>query len=317
MAYDSLSDRTALGPLYAEDFQRAIIQGAPQNSAVLSLARRLPNMSRAQARMPVLSALPSAHFVNGDTGLKQTTEMSWSNKYLNAEELAVIVPIPDSVRADSDYDIEAEIRPRIIEAIGVAIDAAILFGTNAPSSWPTNLVAGSLAASNTVDLSTQVAAGEDLYDVILGENGIFGKVEADGFVVTGSAAHMSMKSKLRGIRDSVGQPIFLQNMQSAGQYVLDGQPIVFPMNGAFDSASALMVSGDWSQLVYAIRQDLTFDLFREGVVQDAAGNIIFNLMQQDMSALRVVMRLAWQLPNPINRLQQTEASRYPFAVLVP
>jgi hypothetical protein len=36
-----------------------------------------------------------------------------------------------------------------------------------------------------------------------------------------------------------------------------------------------------------------------------------------MVALRAVIRLGWQLPNPINRLQPTEASRYPFAVLKP
>lgn len=315
MAFNSLTDRTGAAALIPEDVQREIVQGVPQNSAVLTLARRLPNMSRAQQRMPVLSALPTAGFVNGDTGLKSTTQMEWSNKYLNAEEIAVVVPIPENVIDDVDYDIWAEIRPRIIEAIGVTVDAAILFGTNAPSSWPDDLLTGATAASNVVDLSTQVAAGEDLFDTILGENGVFAKVEADGYMVNGSAAHITMKSKLRGIRDSVGQPIFMQSMQAAGQYTLDGQPIVFPMNGAFDSAQALMFSGDWNQLVYSVRKDVQMKIFTEGVVTDNAGNIIYNLMQQDMVALRVTFRLAWQLPNPINRLQQTEASRYPFAAL--
>lgn len=313
--YDSLTDRTGVGALIPEDVTREIIQGVPQNSAVMTLARRLPNMSRAQQRMPVLSALPTAYFVNGDTGMKQTTEMSWANKYLNAEELAVLVPIPETVLDDADYDMWAEIRPRIIEAIGVAVDAAILFGTNAPSSWPTNLLSGATSAGNVVDLSDTVAASGDLFDATLGENGTFSKVEADGFMVTGSAAHMTMKSKLRGVRDANGQLIFMQSMQQAGGYFLDGQPIVFPMNGAFDSSQALMFSGDWRQLVYSIRQDISFKVFTEGVTQDGSGSIIYNLMQQDMVALRVVFRLAWQLPNPINRLQQTEANRYPFGVL--
>jgi len=34
-----------------------------------------------------------------------------------------------------------------------------------------------------------------------------------------------------------------------------------------------------------------------------------------MVALRAVMRLGFALPNPINRMQQTAASRAPFAVL--
>ena len=53
----------------------------------------------------------------------------------------------------------------------------------------------------------------------------------------------------------------------------------------------------------------------QAVIQDAAGNTIYNLAQQDMIALRAVMRLGFALPNPINRLQPTEASRAPFAVL--
>jgi len=48
---------------------------------------------------------------------------------------------------------------------------------------------------------------------------------------------------------------------------------------------------------------------------DGAGNIIYNLAQQDMVALRAVMRLGFALPNPINRMNPTAATRYPFAVL--
>jgi hypothetical protein len=38
-------------------------------------------------------------------------------------------------------------------------------------------------------------------------------------------------------------------------------------------------------------------------------------MQNDMVALRAVMRLGWEIPNPINALQPTAAVRCPFAIL--
>ena len=294
-----------------EEFSREIVQGAIEESAVLRQAQRLPNMNRSQLRMPVLSALPTAHFVTGDTGLKQTTEMAWDNKYLNAEEIAVIVPIPEAVLDDSDYDIWGEVRPRLQEAIGVVIDAAILFGVNAPTSWPDDIFTAATGAGHVVDDDSFA----DLYDAIMGVGGVLSFVEADGYMVTGHIAGISMKSRLRGLRDVNGQPIFNRSMQDGTRYELDGQPMEFPANGAFNEATAILFSGDFKQIKYSVRQDVTTKLLTEAVIQDSSGNIVYNLAQQDMVALRMVMRMAWQSPNPINRLQQTEANRYPIAVL--
>ena len=99
------------------------------------------------------------------------------------------------------------------------------------------------------------------------------------------------------------------------QYALDGSPMNFPINGAWDKSKALMVSGDFSQLVYSIRQDVTFKLFTEGVVQNTDGTIAYNLMQNDMVALRAVMRMGWEIPNPINALAKDKTKRCPFSIL--
>lgn len=313
MPYNSIINRTDATSLIPEDVSREIVQGVAEASAIMQLARRLPNMSTNQRRMSVLSALVTAYFVTGDTGQKQTTEAAWGDKYINAEELAVIVPIPQNVLDDSNYDIWGEIRPRIVEAMGAAFDAAVIHGTNAPADWPDDLATSATAASNSVDLSSV----GNTFDAIMGESGVIAKVEADGFMVNGHVAAMSMRGKLRGIKDSNGQPIFMTSMQESTRYFLDGEPMYFPRNNALNAASVLMIAGDWTQLVYAMRQDITYTLATEGVIQDASGNIVYNLFQQDMVALRAVMRVGWQVPNPINRLQQTEASRFPFAILVP
>lgn len=313
MPYNSLTSRADVEALIPEDVSREIVQGAIEQSVVMRMGRKLANMTRAQTRMPVLSLFPIGYFVNGDTGLKQTTEVNWDNKYIDAEEIAVIVPIPEAVLDDADYDIWAEIRPRIEEEFGRIIDAAVLFGDNAPSSWPTDVLAAAVAAGNSVTLGT----GVDLYEDIMDENGVIAAVEADGFMHSGAAADIGMRAKLRGLRDADGNLIFTRSMQDGSAYALDGEAMYFPRNGSWDATQAHMILGDWRQLVYSIRQDLTFKIFSEGVVQDSAGNIVYNLMQQDMVALRAVMRIGWQVPNPINRLQETEANRYPFAALIP
>lgn len=304
----SRSDVAGLIPVeYSNEIARGV---AAEQSAVMRLARRLRDMARYQSKMPVLSALATAYFVTGDTGLKQTSEVNWQDVTITAEELAVIVPIPQSVLDDASMPIWDTVLPDIQTALGVAIDAAVLFGTNKPTSWPTALVTAADSAGNAVALGT----GSDLYDDLLGESGVISKLEADGFMMTGSLAHMNMRGKLRGLRTTEGLPIFQPSMQQAGQYTLDGAPILFPKTGVMSSSYPL-IAGQWDQVVYSMRQDMNWKVFDTGVIQDGDGAIVYNLLQQDMVALRVTMRLGFAVPNPVNRLQPVEGSRYPIAVL--
>lgn len=310
------TDRSALSGLIPEPVTREIMQGAIAESAVLRMSRRLANMSSKTQTINVLDALPSAYFVNGeatDSGageaFKQTTKMAWDKKKLYAEEIAVIVPIPEAALDDADYDIWGEVKPRLTEAFGKVIDAAILFGTNKPSTWRTGVVPAAIAAGNGVPV------GANVFDDIMGENGLIAKVELDGFNPNGVMSAIQMRGKLRGLRDTSGQPIFKTDMQGATRYGLDGMDMYFPMNGAFDPAQAQMIVGDWSQLVYAIRQDMTFKIFTEGVIQDPTTKAItYNLMQNDMVALRAVMRLGWEIANPINAYNAEKANPFPFSV---
>lgn len=307
----SRSDAAALIP---EEVSREIIQEVPKQSAVMRLARRLPNMTRAQQRMPVLSSLVSAEWVDGDTGQKSTSRAEWENVYINAEELAVIVPIPEAVIDDADYDIWSEIRPRIVDSFAQKVDEAVLWNLGRPVSFPDGITVQAAAASHTVDLSTVVGAGNDLYDAILSEDGLFAKVEEDGYGVNGVVAHLSMKAKLRGLRDSQGNPIFKTDVQGATQYALDGAPMYFTENT--DAGTSLLIAGDWNRLVWSVRQEVTYKVLSESVIQDSMGNIVYNLAQQDMVALRAVMRIGWALPNPPNRVNPNDATRFPFAALV-
>jgi hypothetical protein len=235
---------------------------------------------------------------------------AWDNVYMTAAELAVIVPIPEAVLDDSSYDIMGEVTPRVNEAMGLRIDQAIAFGINRPDEWQTDIITRARNAGNNV-------SGGITYDSLLGTGGLISKVEDTGHMVNGIIASVKTRSALRGIKDTNGHPLFMSDMKAATPYTLDGTPISFPVNGSFDNSVALMVAGDFSQAVYAMRQDVTVKILDQGVIQDPTTKaIVYNLAQQDMIALRVVMRLGWALPNYATRLDSDRLA-VPFAYMEP
>lgn len=309
----NITNRADAEALIREQIVSTIFQDAPKQSVFMGMARKLPNMTSKQTRIRVLDFLPTAYWVDGDTGMKQTTRQAWDNVYLTAGELAVIVPIPEAVFDDAEMDIMGEITPRVNEAIGQKVDAAIIFGDNRPKEWQVDIITLARQAGNNV----APASGKDYYDLTLGEAGVFAKVEDDGYGVTGAIAPMTFKSKLRGLRDTNKQPIFLHSMQDSTRYTLDGVPIQFPENGSFMDNIAQLVVGNFSQAVYSIRQDITVKILDQGVIQDpVTKEIVYNLAQQDMIALRVVFRMGWALPNPATRLNE-DRTGCAFAYLEP
>jgi HK97 family phage major capsid protein len=272
---------------------------------------RRARMSRAQQRLPVLSALPTAYFVAGGGGLKQTTKMSWANKYLVAEEIAVIVPIPEAYLDDSEFDIWGEVKPKIAEAFAVAIDAAVLFGTNKPDTWGDDVYTHAITAGNAVvrgAVSGQDVAG-DVSDVMA-------LVENDGFDVNGHVARRSMRATFRNLRDDNGQPIFSAGIPNKEPATLWGEPLQYISNAAWDTVNASLMTGDWNQAIFATRQDITYKMLTEASIHDDEGALVYNFAQQDMVGLRCVGRFAYQVANSVNR-EGTYSGQSPFGVLHP
>ena len=290
--------------LFEPDVMTEIIEGTIKQSAVLSMFRRLPNMTSNKMKMRVLDSLPMAYWVDADkdNGRKKLTKMAWDNKFITAEELAVIVPIKEDVLDDADYDIWADVRPRLVEAFGKAIDNAILTGVNKPNGFRLDLLSSVLNAGAVV---TQ-GADQTLYSAI---NDAMVKVEESGYNPTGLVGGVGVKGQFRMMLDQTGQPIAGTEIGNLPKFYVD--------NGSWDKDKAMMVVGDFSQAVYSIRQDITYKILDQAVIQDpATGEILYNLAQEDMVALRVVMRLGWEIPNPINALNPDEATRFPFASIV-
>ena len=288
--------------LFTEDLIAEIIQGVTKQSAALRMFRKLPNMTSNRMRMRVLDALPLAYWVDDatDNGRKKLTEAAWANKFIVPAEIAVIVPIKEDVLDDASIDIWGEIRPRLVEAFGKKIDQAIFVGVDKPSSWRADLL------SSIAQAGAYVSQGSGtLYSAI---NDAMVKVEESGYNPSGIVGGVDIKGKFRMMLDTAGQPI-------KGTEI-DEMPKAYIDNGAWDKTKAQMIIGDFTQAVYSIRQDITYKVLDQAIIQDpSTGDILYNLAQEDMVALRVVMRLGWEIPNPITALQPDETVRFPFAAI--
>jgi HK97 family phage major capsid protein len=297
-------ERGDVAALVPEQVSSAMLESLSDTSAILALATRIP-VSRRQVRFPILSALPAAYFVSGDLGLKQTTKAEWDNKYMNIEELAVIVPIPEAVLDDAGFDIFGSIRPLLEAAIARKFDAAVVFGEDKPDSWDDDIVSLATDAGNTITLGTSAPEEGGIAEDF---NQLFGLVEDGGYDVTGVIAAPRLKTRIRSARDTSGQR--LADMTEGS--ILGATLITGALKGMWAGRNVQAIVGDFSKIVVGVRQDVTYKILDQAVLTDEAGAVVLNLAQQDAVALRVVFRVGYAVANPLN--YENESSADPHGV---
>lgn len=229
---------------------KEVIQAAPAQSLALSLMKQA-TMSTKTSRQPVLSALPQAYWVNGDTGRKQTTTAAWKNVVLVAEELATLVPIPNALVDDTDIPLWDEIKPLLVEAVGVSLDLATVWGVDKPASWTSpSLVPGAIAAGNVVTAGSGADKAADIAK-------LGGVVAGDGYQVTAFASDAGYDWQLAGLRTANGTPLFVPSGAIGLPGSLYSRPLVDVRNGTFDSDVAELIAADFSKFIVSVRQDMT------------------------------------------------------------
>ncbi len=315
--------RADAAALLSEQKVTDIVDTATVGSVVLNTFETVP-MSKKVLRQPLLASLPDAHFVTDGTsdgqsaasGTKPTTSMSWTDKSMTAEEIAVIVPVHENLLEDSDVDIWAQVRPKIAEAFAIRLDLAVLYGVEAPASWTDAdlvgkaITAGNLVASGTATLE-QGGLAEDF-------NQLFAEIEDDGYDVTDVFAIKRLRSRLRGLRDANGQPIYLDGVRSDNNTSsIYGQNLRWLHKrveatadvdgaGAGTPVQIESLAVDASQFQVGIREDFTVKFLDQATVNG------INLAERDMVAMRFKFRVAFgSFRSPLLH----EGDDYPVAVL--
>lgn len=327
--YDSRQDRNPVSQPDRDvrelpvDISRQVIQAAVQSSMAMQLCRVSPMASR-QGSQPVLTEYPEAFWLTGanqaakDSASKKTTKVSWDQYTWQAEELAVLYPIPDAYVFDTGIDLFNEIKPALGMAFGRKIDNAVFYGVDSPFTYD-GIVPQTLANGNYVvaGAATDPATGnpQDLASDIA-DMGI--QLEEDGYELGGFAGGPGLKWRLSKLRSTTGEPIYQGANPGIGQSAaLYGETFATVKNGVWDPTQATLLAGDWEFARIGVRQDLTFQVFDSGVISDPdTGAVVYNAMQQDGKILRAVMRVAWLLVPP-KITPVNEIDPWPFSALVP
>ena len=296
------------------EYAREVIRGVLGRSKALELGRRLPDMKGKTYKLNVLSNLPVAGWVKNsatpdDTNYeiknKAVSELAWSGVDLEAEEIAVIVPVAINTIKDLEnwVDIVPIISEQVEGAFQEVIDGTAFFGTNSPFSGFSGVVAGATTAGATVSWDGE--AGLSFYNAI---DEAMEYVEKSGYTPTAILGGPSLNSAFRKTITTLG-------VLAGDQGEIGALPRHIDLTGGFDLSTAFAIVGDFRYLVYSFREELEARILDQAtIVNPANGNVLYNLAQQDMVAFRFTMRLGMALPNPVNRVNGT-AKRYPFAVI--
>jgi HK97 family phage major capsid protein len=294
--------RAEVASLIGEEYGPTLIRAATQGSTALA-AFPTVNMGTKTTNMPVLATIPEADWVGDtdNTGVKPTSQATWANKTLVAEEVAVILPIHENTLDDASEDILAELAALGGQAIGKKLDQAVFFGVDKPTTWTSlDLFAAATAAGNLVAAVDGAANTSDVYGAALQ---VASMVADDGFDVDTLIAKRSLRFTMANLRDA------------NGRLALDGETIVgfdtyWNRNGAWVPADATAIVADRSTVRIGIRQDVTVKYLDQATLTGVG-----NLAEKDMVALRFKARFAYVLGNPAT--PETGVATYGVGAVTP
>lgn len=263
-----------------------IIKQVARGSSIMRLSR-LENMTSDVKKIPVMTSGAGAYWVGEGERIK-TSGATWIFPEIAAKKLAVIIPVTKEKLEDSSVDVFSELQESIAEAFYKAFDKAAIFGVDSP--FATSIMGGIDGVGAKVTESPSV-------NLDLAASDVMAKVEEAGYDVDGWTASVSVKNRLRKLRDAAGAPVYIEGTDQRELY---NSPIEFVRNGAWDNSKATAVCGEWRYSLVGIKDGISYEILKEATLQgtlDADGKPL-SLAEQDMVAIKATMRIGYLCVKP-------------------
>lgn len=257
-----------------------IFEKSVEQSAVMSLARRVPLSMSANTAVPVPLDVPTADWVE-QAGRKPLGTGGVDIKQMTGKKIAVLIPVAMEVVQSNAAGLWTQLQSDLPTAFSRAFDRAAIHGKTMKGA--TGPFADYLTqTTKAVSLGTTTQANGGIWgDFVKG----MGDVVDDDWDYMGTVADHRLKARLLGATDTTGRPILVDTTQpgtgAALAGTLVGEPIAYSrsvsgklrrQSGTVDSGLRA-IGGDWSQTAYGVGMDITVRISREATYIDEGGTV--------------------------------------------
>jgi HK97 family phage major capsid protein len=257
-----------------------IFEKSVEQSAVMSLSRRVPLSMSANTAVPVPLDVPTADWVD-QAGRKPLGTGGVDIKQMSGKKLAVLIPASMEVVRSNAAGLWTQLQSDLPTAFSRAFDRAAIHGlTMKGATGPfTDFLADT---SKSIALGTALQAEGGIWkDFVDGME----EIVDDDWDYTGTVADHRLQPKLLGATDTTGRPIFVETrdtgtgMAMAGSLI--GNPLAYSRSvsgkvrrqSASTDSGLRAIGGDWSQTAYGVGMDITVKVSREATYIDEDGGV--------------------------------------------
>lgn len=182
----------------------AIFAKTAEQSAVQSLARKVPLSVSAATAIPVPMDIPQAGWVS-EGGVKPASQVGIGVKQMTGKKVALLVPLSEEVVMTNPGGVIDQLEADLPTAIARAFDQAAINGKDSRTGGAGPFSEYLAQTGNSVALGTAAQSAGGIYADIV--NGV-GKVVNKNFDFTGIAADPRFKVDALLQTDTQGRPVF-------------------------------------------------------------------------------------------------------------
>ncbi|MFD4921147.1 phage major capsid protein [Streptomyces goshikiensis] len=257
-----------------------IFQKSVEQSAVMSLANRVPLSMTATTAVPVPLDVPTADWVE-QAGRKPLSTGGVDIKTMSGKKLAVLIPVAMEVARSNAAGLWTQLSRDLPTAFARAFDRATIHGKTmkgATGPFPDYLA----HTSRSVTLGGTTQANGGIWgDLVKGQKAV---IDAD-WDYTGTVLDHRMKPTLLGATDTTGRPILVDTTQpgtgAALAGTLVGEPVAYSrsVSGKLRRQSGTLdtglrgIGGDWSQAAYGVGMEITIKISDQATYIDEDGGV--------------------------------------------